>query len=71
MRFTAIGSSAWEELKKEHRRVGSLYERTFRASSRNARLIAQRRRVPNPEHQQTDAPALSGHVRVTLYPNRA
>ena len=38
---------------------------------RNARLIAQRRRVPNPEHQQTDAPALSGHVRVTLYPNRA
>ena len=56
---------------KEHRRTGSLHERTFRYEARIPRPVAQRGRVPNTEHQQANAPALSGHVRVALYPNRA
>ena len=58
MRFTAIGSSAWEKLKKEHRRVGSLYERTFRHEARSFRPVAQQGRVPNTEHQQANAPTI-------------
>nr|WP_231555622.1 hypothetical protein [Capnocytophaga cynodegmi] len=48
-----------------------MYERTIRHEARSPRPVAQRGCVPNTEHQQANAPALSGHVRAALYPNRA
>lgn len=56
---------------KEHRRVGSLYERTFRDEARSPRPVAQWGRVPNTEHKQANAPALSGYFRIALHSNRA
>ena len=64
MRFTAIDTSAWEELKK------SIEELALRNEARTPRPVTQRGRVPNTEHQQANAPALSGYVRAALYPNR-
>ena len=70
MRFTAIDTSAWEELKKSIEELALCMPRTLRNEARTPRPVTQRGRVPNTEHQQANAPALSGYVRAALYPNR-
>ena len=71
MRFTAIDTSAWEELKKSIEELALSVREQFGTKPELPRPVTQRGRVPNTEHQQANAPALSGHVRAALYPNRA
>lgn len=68
MRFTAIDTSAWEELKKSIEELALCMREHFGTKPELPDLL-QRGCMPNTEHQQANAPTLSGHFRAALKPN--
>ena len=71
MRFTAIDTSAWEELKKSIEELALCMRENFGTKPEQPDLLHNGGCVPNTEHQQTDTATLPRYIGVALYPNRA
>lgn len=67
MRFTAIDTSAWEELKKSIEELALCVREHFGTKPEVPDLLHN----GDVEYQQANAPTLSGYVRAALYTNRA